>query len=222
MNWPPPLGVMLQNCFHLCFCMFWEQYFFAIPNPAVQIQELGKHPNVWGWTSYTHTVSILCNSFSLLLVSVTVTLLHPSVPLPGTPQSHQPRDFLLNPATVTNTEVQFWEGAHVLPLLCVCSKQVARGMGSWCCHTGRSRASLSMLQHMLTATLSPATCRSLAGYTPALDSLTFSTLMPLLHRNTVPEKPASINFHILHVFCCIVFSRLSFTVRLCFKVNLYA
>lgn len=39
--------------------MFCEQYFLAISNPAVQIQELGKHPSASGWTSYTHRVSIL-------------------------------------------------------------------------------------------------------------------------------------------------------------------
>ena len=74
-----------------------------------------KHPNVPGWTSNTHTVSILCNSFSLLLVSVTVTLLHPSVLLPRTPQSHQPWDLLLNSATVTNIEALFWEGGPCAP-----------------------------------------------------------------------------------------------------------
>lgn len=36
------------------------------------------------------------------------------------------------------------------------------------------------------------------------------------------EKSDSVSFPLLHAFCCLVFSELSFPVRLCFKVNLCA
>lgn len=36
------------------------------------------------------------------------------------------------------------------------------------------------------------------------------------------EKSDSVSFLLPHAFCCLVFSKLSFPVRLCFKVNLCA
>lgn len=122
-----PLTCYAPKLFPSLFLYVLRTVFICHSQSSCTDSGTGKHPNLSGWTSYTHTFSIPCNFFSLLLVSVTVTLLHPSVPIPGTPQTHQPQDLLLNTAAVTNIEAWFWEGGQRAPTpLCV---QQAGGTG---------------------------------------------------------------------------------------------